>query len=387
MARATITRKISVSDPGDPLAWVPSPGTFANISQNTMMDVRPSGWPNSDIAGPFSNWSGGIFAPDFSTLGAYVVHGSGHLSPGSPLWAGVWCFDLSTMQWVGRNVPGAPILENTTSLNSYGESEEPGSLGHTTAPHTYDGLAYLPPAHGGGTKGSLLRLSMAGSVWGTPVHRFDLSSASAPPERVVDSLGGTSYPMVAEDYARGGLWYLSGNGTGPLQFIDFADWSSTTYSGVEYNAYGDQSLIYIPPPYDCLVGMGRDGTGGVNMSVRICPIVAGVPQGFSSITPSGTPPADRRCGGVWSTLLDCIVSYQAAGSATVHKLTIAENLASAAWTSETLTGAGGATPGRTSSADNGAWSRFVEVPAAQCFIWCDSVGGPVQAWRLTLPTD
>ena len=52
-----------------------------------------------------------MLASDFSTLGAYVVYGSGHLAPGSPLFSGVWCFDLDDLKWKGRNVPGMPVVE------------------------------------------------------------------------------------------------------------------------------------------------------------------------------------------------------------------------------------------------------------------------------------
>lgn len=369
-------------------SWVPSAGTFANISLNTLAAVRPSGWPSTEPAGPFANWSSGAFASGFGVRGAYVVYGSGHLAQGTPVWAGVWCFDLDTRLWVGRNVPVAPLLEVTANYNSFGESNQAATLGHPYPPHTYDGIVYQSTALGGtAPAGSLLRVSSAGSPFGTPVHKFNLNSATSAPTRVVDAMGGTSYPAAALDEARGGFWYLNANGTGPLKFVNMSTWAVTSV-GNGYNEYGDHSLTYLPPPYDCLVGMGRSGSGGVDFAMYVARIVANVPQNFVQVSYSGTPPADRRCGGVWSTLLNCLVSYQAAGSSTVHKLTppgTGSALTSGTWAfaTETLTGVSGATPSRNATADNGAWSRFIEVPDLRCFIWCDSVSGPVQAWRLT----
>lgn len=382
---------VAVSGPGFTL---PAAGQFKNISLNTMYSARPSGWPTNDIAGPFSNWSGGQWNPDFGSAGGYVVHGSGHLSAGQPLWAGAWVFDIATLSWVGRNVPSAPLLENT-DYNGYFESTQTGTEGHTSPTHTYDGLAIQSTANGGGADGSLIRFALAGAGISFPkaAHRFDLSSSTAAPTRVKDAVNsiGNSYPATAVDSARGGVWTTDRNGLSGVGFVSFSDWSETRWTGVAFNAYGDQSLIYIPTR-DCLVAMGRDGSGGVNMSVRVCPIVSGVPQGWTTVTQSGTAPgtggADSsglKCGGVWSTLLGCIVSYQAAGSYTVHKLSVPADLTGGtwAWTSETLTGEAGSTPCRTTSTDNGAWSRFQEAPELGCFLWCDSVTGAVQAWRLT----
>lgn len=365
--------------------WVPPEGYLANVSLNTMADVRPSGWPSSDIAGPFANWSGGAYAPDFSELGAMVYHGSGHLAnQTNPIWAGVWCFDLSTRMWVGRCVPPAPITDEAEKYNEYGESIEEATLGHTYTPHTYDGCIYQPSSLGGGPKGSFIRVSHAGSTFKQAIHRFDLSKESDPPTRVVDDLNMVSnYPACDEDYARGGFWALSGTGRGPLKFISFADWSVTAFNGIEYNQYGDHSLIYVPTR-DCLVGMGRSGTGGVNLSIFVSKIIDNIPQQWVQVSYTGTPPARHSVGGRWSTLLNCIVSYEADGSYTVHKLHLPDDLINDEWewTSETLTGLDGAEPSK-NSASGRSFSRFLEVPKIKSFLWCDSVNGPVQAFRLT----
>ena len=369
----------------------PAPGTFANVSLNTLNSVAPAGWPTGDSGGPFANWTGAVLAKDYSTRGAMVNHGSGHLSEGTSLWAGVNIFDFDTSRWVMSNVPSQPIIQRYPEINAYvdlhGESLVPATLGHTTPPHTYDGVIYRR-ASTGKPKGSMLRLSFAGAAYTSSAHEFDISSPTAPPVRVIDALGGNnSYPMAALNEAETGFWYLTGNGTGPMRFYDFTTYTSTVISGADFNEYGNYSMSLIPGARTCLVATGNSGSGGVDMGVYVCPLIGGVPSTWTKITPTGTPPSDKRCGSVWSTILNCMVSYEAAGSNNVHRLTppATGSLTTGtwAWTFETLTGVGGILPARTQSvADNGAWGRFIEAPALGCFIWVDSINGPVQAWTL-----
>lgn len=368
--------------PGLP-AWVPAPGNLADISKNMMRDVVPSGWPTSDIAGPFVNWSGGLFATDFSVLGAYVVYGSGHLTPGSPLWAGVSCFDLDDLLWKMRNVPAAPLRDTAADYNSFGESIIPATLGHPTVPHTYDGLIYQGKDFNGGAKGSLLRHFYAGGG-GRSVHQFDLSSLTDPPKRWIDNIPLTgqssNYPATALDEARGGYWVMTYNGWGPLSFVKFSDRSMTPYPGVEFNDYGNYNLVYCPD-WGCFIAIGTTGSGSnLSLGMYVSPIVGGKPTAFIKIVAAGAPPSDGRCGGQWSTILKRMVSYEAHGSRNVHSLNrVGTDWKTGwAWSSETVNGA---EPSK-NTFGNGAWSRFIEAPKARCFIWCDSVGGPVQAFRL-----
>lgn len=388
----------SLTSGGVPPAWVPTAGTFANVGSSTLASVSPTGWPTSEDAGPYANWSSGAWAQDFGTIGGYVVHGSGHLTVGTPIWAGVWVWDASITTWVGRNVPAAPLLEpsGTTGYDAFFASTDSTTLGHTYAPHTYDGLIYQSAANGGGAAGSLIRNFFAGSPNTNPraVHKFDLSSAAGAPSRVLDDVtmagSSSSYPASALDEARGGYWLLTYNGQGPLKFVRFADWSVTSYTGVEYSDYGDQHLIYLPAPYDAIVAIGRTDAGAIAQSLRVSQITGGTPGTFVSITPAGTAPAaagSGKAGGCWSSLLSCIVQYTGDGSYTVFKLTppAPGSLTSGTWTwsSETLTGVSGATPATRGSDSSGSYSRFIEVSAFRCFLWSDGINNVMQAWRLT----
>lgn len=390
------------SAPPVPLpAWVPPPGTYVNISTTTLQSVEPAGWPGGDTAGPFLNWSSAVLATDFSTLGAYTVYGSGHLaSPGAPVWAGIWNFDLDTLQWVPSNLPGAPISE-LVNFNAYGESTDASTLGHVYVPHTYRGLIYQSRASGGGAKGSLIRASIADGVrYGRPVHAFDLNSSTAPPTRKINDIGGNAYPMAAPDPARGGFWYLDNNGGNNLRFVKYLDWSVTTYPNTSYGANGDNCLFYMPAPYDCLIGLGPSADPTL-WHIQVCPLINNIPQGWTKATMSGTSPSMLGTGACWSTILSCFVSYEGHDNTTgyfsndVFKLTPppAANVLTQVWvwTKETLSGYNGTTPfqieintnNNQPFHNNGSYGRFLEVPKARCFIWCGSVKGPVQAWSLS----
>lgn len=392
---ATSSNAFSISiEPGLP-SWVPAQGTFANISLNTISQITPAGWPTGnslEIAGPFRNWCGGAYIPEFSPLGGYAVHGSGHLSAGSVLATGVFVFNLSTRLWEHVCNSSRNMRESVDSTNQYSEFDD----GSPYPPHTYDGLVPLPTSLGGGPRGSLVRFFHAGGSGLNAVHAFNLNSATLGITRVIDniSMSGASfnYPMACFDSKRNGYWVLNYNGAGGLKFVNPVGWGVTAYAS-GYSTYGDNALIYIPDPYDCLVGCGRtSGSGG--FAVFVAPLAGGGTPSFTQVSPSGTAPPDiassgGKYGGHWSTLLQQLVSYTSNGGYTVYKLRppvppAPVNGSGWAWTSETLTGVGGATP-ETAELSNGAgpYSRFIEVPAIKCFIWADRMGGPVQAWRLT----
>lgn len=391
----------------DPPAWVPPVGTFADINGNTLDAAKPAGWPNGDApAGPFNNWNGGAFARDFGTKGAFVIHGSGHLLPGVTLFAGNHLWDVELRQWVSRNVPSPPIVEGG-AFNNHRESTDSATLGHLYPSHTYDGLVYLPAAMAqatfpGNVSGALVKCCWPGDSEAVQdIHVSNLDSSSDPAVRVVENIdlaGGSadgSYPATALDEARGGFWIIAGNGNGPLKFVNTTTWAVTSYAGVGYGSYGNQSLIYVES-LDCLIGTGDDGSGGVSHVVTVCPIVAGVPQGFTTVTLSGTPPADGRCGGIWSDTFGGVICYEGDGATEVLRLKppTSGSLTTGTWTwkRQTLAPHGGATPSRPGinvnngeqDSGNGSWSRFVELPAYPGnFLWCGSVYDAMQAWHLS----
>jgi hypothetical protein len=367
-------------------SWVPAEGFYANIgtgSLATLASVAPPGWPTGDNAGPFSNYSGAAYSPDFGALGGYVHHGSGHVLNGV-LWAGVSVWDIAARQWALRCVPPAPLIDDG-QYNAFGESTQAGTVGYAYPQHVYDGLLVQPASLGGGASGTLWRVQAAGQLYS---HAFDLSSPTGLQRRVFNTMpGGTGYPMVALDAGRGGFWSMNGNGNNGVNFIDFAT-ETITAKGGGYNTYGDNSLVYLPAPYDCLIGFGRASADGVSRRYFVAPNLGGT-IAFTEITSNvtGSPPADSRAGGSWCEPLSCILSYEAVGSTQVHKLTppAPANILTGTWTwtAETLTGVGGVVPSQCRVTANGSFGRMIYIDRIKCALWLDSILDQVQAFRLT----
>ncbi len=394
-------------------SWVPAASTWRNIgtASATLVAARPPGWPNSEAAGPDANWSGAVYNPSIGARGAVVKHGSGHLNPGDALWAGVWVLDVDAGTVTGRNVPASPMLEAapaqfSQSFNSFYESIVPGIEGHPYPPHTYDGLIVQSAFNGGGRSGKLHRIGIGGGA-STCIHTFDLDSASAPPARIRDSVASLigahgGYPATAEDEELGGYWVMSANGQGGLSLIAWDGTLIATYSGVQFNENGNHSLIKIPAPWNCLLTFGTAVSGfyGSNsLKMRVCPLVAGVPQGWTAVTQSGDVPTDSRIGGNWSRILRKVIAMQGwtngVTDPNVKTLTLpapADILTGTySWLNVPCTSADGSpiallgpnpNGGFLPYANNGSWGRLVEAYHARCFIWWYGVNNQPQAIRL-----
>lgn len=394
-----------------------TPGKFADISLNTLATAndRPVGWPTNEAAGPFANWSGRVRLEDFGALGGYGTQGSGHLQTGQPLWAGNWIFDVATREWGGANVPNAVMPEPPYSPGppptldyievQYYQSTDPSTLNHLYPGHSYGGLLEQPASEGGGQKGSLVRAFVGGGIAKNAVYKYDVADPHAPPARVVDTVpfwseSAGTYPMTARDTARAGFWVAGNNGHGPLTFVKFSDWSQLPYPDVGFNISGGHNLVYVPAPYDCLVAFGP-GLSNFAMEVRVSKILAGIPQPWVLVTQAGTPPvgqAECSMGGDWCPPLACIVGYEGghgtAVSHQVHKLIppAPANATSGVWTwtPQAVVGMTGQDPSNQGMnpnsgfpmQNNGSWGSFKYFASVNCFIWCNGVSAPVQAFVL-----
>lgn len=366
--------------------------TFKNISLNTLASAKPSTWSGSigNANGPFSNWSGGIYADDHGKYGAYVTIGSGHLSPGAMIVAGAFLFDAETQLWSMKSGPEYDILELVTPLNTYGESTEQATLGHPTTPHTYGGIVYQPEASGGGVGGSALRNYFAGSDYGTVqcTHKFNFTGQFDVPQRVINHIPtANSYPATAQDRQRNGYWIVSQNLAGSICFVSYPNYEVSQFSNVDISVYGGNCITYIPAPYDCLVAIGNIGSSpNLQFAMHVSRIVGGTPQRWQRVTLAGSlETSNGGHGGVWSEILNCIVRYNGGGSNQVARITPPPpaDILTQDWTFEyeTLTGVDGAVPSFV-HINNGTWNRFVESKQLRTFLWCGGVGQPVQSWRL-----
>ncbi len=393
-------------------------GQYADISLNTFQSVLPAGWPLGEEAGPFINWSGAIRASDYGPLGAYSLFGSGHLSYGSPLCAGVGNFNVFTRMWERSNDPTQPLLEiNPNIIETDGsfvgynlnyESDVPATLNHLYPGHMYNGLNYIDAAHGGGPKGTMLQTFIGGSSARNILHAFDLSLAHGPSTRFSETaivLGGNdggTYPMSASDNVRGCTYMLSGEGKGPVKSIDWATKVITTHhASAQFNVSGQHNMIYLPAPWDCLVTMGYDyqysdafPTRHLDVHVRVFPIINNVVQPPVEVFPTGTQPTHAACGGTWVEKLNRLACFPGGTGQIVFTLTPPApgslTTGTWAWNSIAMTGNSGqavSNPGINGNNgfpynNNGSWGKFIYFPNLECCLWCNGVLAPVQAFVL-----
>jgi hypothetical protein len=376
---------------------VPAPGMFKNISLNKMADVEPCPAHNcvygsGGVEPMFYAWSGGAYDPDYSAYGALLIHGGGHRT-----YSGneVYAFNLATALWERCR---SPSLYSESEADSNGEFPD----GQPYPPHTYSGVEAMPASWYGGTKGKLIRFGFSGASVTQRAHVIPLddtpTAAWSRFTTTIPIITNLEYYAVCRDTTRQGFWLTTaGEGTDRTCFID-KNGVITSYM-IGGPVASRLSLAY-SPTLDLVVARG-----GVSSPVfdgsRIKVLQASNPAaGWIDVNFTGLGPMDvardgvsgnesgGACGTEWSSVMGKFVSYPGRGGNKVYILKPGANplVDPWSWTSETLTGEGGAVPTvttATSGLNNGHWSRFREVPALKCFVWADSAGRPVQLWRPT----
>jgi hypothetical protein len=205
-----------------------TPNTF--LSQNGNVE----GWEYA-FGKIIDDYSGGVYNPHWGALGAMVFHGGGHSATFDN---SVVILDYNDLTFKRLSNPTQSAKGvNWSFLNvdpafnpiyaEYGDGQ-PGSG------HTYDTLAILPPAHGGGAMGSLVRVGShavhPGVVRGTThAHRldFDLAARSGGTwtRCSVNALKGLpSGACSAYDPLRQRFWTIGGLSSQPsyVRYLDVA---------------------------------------------------------------------------------------------------------------------------------------------------------------------
>ena len=118
----------------------------------------PPGAGSTDWAyANFNSYGGGVFASGYSRIGAYVVASAGgHGAPGN---TDALIFDFETAAWSRlANLDHTPFV--SPDLGSGDTSGNPWfEINGTSVPapsHLYNSVAYIPPALGGGRRGSFV---------------------------------------------------------------------------------------------------------------------------------------------------------------------------------------------------------------------------------------
>ncbi len=380
---------VQVEEPTpDPIDWLPASGEVKAVSLNTLASQDPEDDPlvnpnyPSDApwravegqTGVMDDWNGGIWAPDYSALGALVVFGGGH---NGYFGNEVYAWDASTRLWDCIVEPTWPWADPRDYVEGELQTGEPMSV------HTYDMVQYIPPSAGGGNKGSFGLLihssnhELGGDYTGR-AHRCDLD-ARAWSRWSTNKLTGVDGPYqgtTCYDTLRDQYYYFS------QDFAPMAVLSSARAWSLKSNGVG---------PYELGSACGYDETGDlVVIYDDFTGDLAGIDPALSTgaetaLTMSGTaPPGAGRLEYVLEQ--DAFYYWTVSEPLKIYKLTPpagnkAARLAGTwAWSSQTLSYASG-TPSIPTSSSVSAYSRWRYAPSLRCFVVVTTINGAVYAFN------
>lgn len=233
-----LSNQVQVSIAGaSPINWVPASGQVKLVATaNTFKSQDPCPTDTCDYNSGFNGtgfnnitdaFSGGIDAPDFGALGSILIHGGGHNDYGGNE---VYRLDLNTLLWSRLDSPSTGVDSfNLTPASGFWNQYLELSDGQPGSAHTYANLAVIPPSHGGGVNGTLVRpISQAVGAGGSPpntgwAHAFTLSNPSQRWRRFsVNAHSDSPLPggACAFDPNRGRIWQITSNGSNSYGYLD-----------------------------------------------------------------------------------------------------------------------------------------------------------------------
>lgn len=356
-------------------AFIPAAGQLKSIHLNDLTSVNPcpgnTCWYSeaSGQNGPWATWNGAVFSPDYSQYGAMIYWGGGH---GGYDGTEFYIFDLTTQQWLRLNDPvSTDFLANIDATwTDYNTANGPV----VPASHTYSLPVYIPPAFGGGVKGSwCLPYNVYGGHNSYAPHAVDLATGTWS-RLTVDTLN----PSIPSPYGgcfvdkRGMIWGLAGPDSNQHVKIDLSQ--STKHVTLVTSFYSPG--YYFCPCYvaskDMMVAVWCN-YGQTTLQVAAYDLSSGTPVGFNVTLGSSEPVAGPGSGIDYCPDTGKFYVYDANGLTTIHVLTPPTDWKNGTWTWSTET-MGGEAPVNVNSVLPGGtgWNTFSKWkynPALKCFMW------------------
>ena len=380
----------SASVPG----WVPAEGAVQTLSTpNTFLSQNGNveGWEYA-FGKIIDDYSGGVYNPYWGALGAMTFHGGGHSATFDN---SVVILDYNDLTFKRLSNPTQSAKgANWSFLNvdpafnqvyaEYGDGQ-PGSG------HTYDTLAILPPAHGGGAMGSLVRVGSyavhPGEVRGTThAHRFDFGLAARSGGTwtrwtEIALRGLTSGACSAYDPLRQRFWTIGGLSSQPA-FIRYLEVAGHEYREVAFTkgaalappATPDSMTMRYDPTRDLLILSCTTGN-----ALRLAFLRCESPE-KGWIEPALSAPIPFMA--QWTHPFDFVpqankfVMFSPADSAAVFDLVVPADPTQTWQVTRQPIKAGG-----TLKSAYVAGKRWSYSPATRCFVWVASSTSPVVAYR------
>jgi hypothetical protein len=381
-------------------AWVPSPGSIADVSLDTIAAHNPC--PGgacatiNGVAGQSTgveqqsglfDWSGMVYASGLGTLGSLVMTGGGH---NGYLGNEVYAYDIANQHWSRLSDPWFMLFTDASGNyagNEYGEYYADATATTTLqnqpcAAHAYDHQVYLPPNVGGaGSHGALITtrrsaISPTGGSRSTQTHIFDLAKKLW--SRYAKNLPTSTlwYGTACYDGVRNRIWGLDAFGN--LLYLDLAtrQWTTIKVSGaIPY--YGNLRLV---PPLDILVYLRVYNQGGTMITYMRAIDPKTTATGWWTPAMSGPlPPQEGGCD--WCPVVNAFVYYAGDGGHDAYVLRPpASDPLKGQWMWSKVTLSGSASKAQYGGVVH--YSRFRYVAPVKCFLWLATNTSPVQAWRL-----
>lgn len=386
----------SVAGVDVPPSWVPSAGGVATINLNSLASVNacPSNacWysQNDKQSAPWRNWTGAVFADQFSEYGAMLYWGGGH-NGGED--SSIYCFDLTTRLWsrIGPEMPtfeyhgGAshPALDSTFYDYLWQGSYIVPAL------HTYGYPFYLPPGlPGAGPKGSWVIPQLVGNAnSGAVPHMVDLDTGvwSRMTTNKLYQDTGSTYASAFVDRKRNKVYWGSLYGSSLLAMDLNEQHPRTMYRQAGASMGG---IIYYPchvyvPEADAVIGFGMQ-YGQTRIEYELIELSTGLPRNPATIanaTFGGNYNMPPTAGGGlpsavsadWCPETQSFYLYGGYGSTEVVKLTPSSlNFATCSWTmtTEPFPGAAMAAGGLASQGAQ-PFTRWKYIRKLRSFVWSD----------------
>ena len=376
---------VSTSCAESPLpSWVPSPGTFANISLNTPSAVDPCPAGSCVYSGTqgqnavFTVWTSGIYAPELGSYGSYVAWGGGHKA-----YAGneVYRFDVSSRVWSRL---GTPSPYNDSNVDSSGAFPD----GKPAPPHNFQTLGIRSSSHGGGASGSLIQAtnpganangdSMSDAWW-----QFNLAASTW--SKFIDSSsiepGSLAQKVMVQEPDSHYWWF--GNGYIP-QIARVTQTGVVTKYNITLNSTNATSGGVLPGSRIAVLNGPFDYDAAMRLLlVDLKAVEGGADTGTATkfATFTGTPPGGNS-GLQWCPILGRFAAMATTTPTKIYWLTPPADpwRGTWVWSTETLTPASG-TVAQTIPDGIGSYNRFAWCPPIRSFFWATGRNNPMQAYR------
>jgi len=380
--------------------WVKkiTPGTWAEVSLNTLADLNPARDPEVNPNYPASPpwidnqravldaWNGGAFAAGYGQSGALIVFGGGHTDYyGNEVYA----FDLASQRWERLTNPYPnPVFPVKDGI---------WPDGTPSVPHTYDHVDYHPATN----SFIVMRTEYDNIGWTSSpvVGMFSLNNLKPPDTNANRNLNRRNWrfsPVHTDDFSNVGgwsaydsqrdlFWINGGAGTkafasfdpNPPQqdgrygvFRSFEPRLSVTDSVATYDPVNDIVLVTVFRNSPTVLGIDltRPGTGTA---------------GNTTLMQSGAPPAlEHAHGWEWSPTRRAFIYYRR-GAGVFEFKQKGLNWRTDPWKWSDLT-APDNTVRPASDSRNGVYGRFriASFADAEIALIVTQVNGPVYAFRI-----